>query len=64
MSKQLTQIYVDLTGKSYEELVTAMDRDKFMDPNEAVTWGLIDKVLTNRTEISLLSDVPTSEPVE
>ena len=64
LSKQLTQIYVDLTGKSYEELVTAMDRDKFMDPNEAVTWGLIDKVLTNRTEISPLSDVPTSEPVE
>ena len=64
LSKQLTQIYVDLTGKSYEELVVAMDRDKFMDPNEAVTWGLIDKVLTNRTEISLLSDVPTSEPVE
>lgn len=60
LNVQLTQIYVDLTGKSYDELYTTMQRDKFMDPHEAVRWNIIDKVLTNRSEIP---SAVVSEPV-
>ena len=51
LNKRLTEIYVEITGKSYEELFSTMQRDKFMDPTEAIQWNIIDKVLTKRSEI-------------
>jgi ATP-dependent Clp protease, protease subunit len=50
LKKRLTQIYVDhnSAGKTYEELERDMDRDKFMSAEEALTYGLVDKVITKR----------------
>jgi ATP-dependent Clp protease protease subunit len=50
MKKSLTQIYVDhnSAGKSFEELAKDMERDFFMSANEAVAYGLADKVLQKR----------------
>ncbi|WP_019001634.1 ATP-dependent Clp endopeptidase proteolytic subunit ClpP [Succinimonas amylolytica] len=36
------------TGRSYEEVVQATDRDNFMSAEEARNFGLIDEVLTKR----------------
>ncbi len=36
------------TGRSYEEVVRATDRDNFMSAEEARDFGLIDEVLTKR----------------
>ena len=44
----LTKVYIDNTGKSYEELEADMDRDNFMTAEEAVAYGLADEVVTNR----------------
>lgn len=46
--KVLTEIYVEHTGKTYSELETDMERDFFMTAEEAVKYGLVDKVLTKR----------------
>ena len=46
--KVLTDIYVTHTGKSYETLRADMERDNFMTAEEAVTYGLADKVITTR----------------
>lgn len=46
--KVLTDIYVTHTGKSYETLRADMERDNFMTAEEAVTYGLADKVITKR----------------
>ena len=46
--KVLTEIYVTHTGKSYAELESDMERDFFMTAEEAVKYGLADKVLTTR----------------
>lgn len=50
LKKRLTQIYVDhnSAGKTYEELERDMDRDKFMSAQEALEYGLVDKVITKR----------------
>ena len=48
MKKLLTQIYVDNTGKPYDELEKDMDRDNIMTPDEAVAYGLADKVIAKR----------------
>ena len=44
----LTNIYVTHTGKSYDELRADMERDNFMTADEAVAYGLADKVITKR----------------
>ena len=45
---RLNQIYVDHTGQPIEKIEEAMERDRFLAPEEAVAFGLIDEVVTNR----------------
>ena len=51
MKKNLTQIYVNhnSAGKTFEELEAAMERDNFMSAEEAVAYGLADRVVTRKT---------------
>tara|TARA_B100000378_G_scaffold269819_1_gene258301 strand:- start:123 stop:785 length:663 start_codon:yes stop_codon:yes gene_type:complete len=51
MKRKLNEVYVRHCGKTYEEVETTLDRDHFMDAGEAQDWGLIDKVMTSRSEI-------------
>jgi len=46
--KVLTEIYVQHTHKTYDQLTQDMERDFFMTADEAVSYGLADKVLTTR----------------
>jgi ATP-dependent Clp protease protease subunit len=46
--KVLTEIYVTHTGREYEVLANDMERDFFMTADEAVKYGLADKVLISR----------------
>jgi len=46
--KVLTDIYVTYTGQSYDKLRADMERDNFMTADEAVLYGLADKVITHR----------------
>ena len=48
IKRRLNEIYVEHTGQSYETIEKTLDRDHFMDPEEAVGFGLIDKVLNER----------------
>jgi len=48
LNKTLTEIYVENTGKTYEQLEKDMSRDYYMDANESVAYGLADKILTSR----------------
>jgi ATP-dependent Clp protease, protease subunit len=51
LKKRLTDIYVshNSVGKTYEEFERDMDRDKFMSAEEALAYGLIDKIVDKRT---------------
>ena len=44
----LTNIYVTHTGKSFSELERDMERDNFMTAQEAVEYGLADKLISKR----------------
>ena len=48
--KELTEIYVKTTGKTFEQLSADMERDKFMTPQEAVEYGLADRIVTSRAD--------------
>ena len=50
MKKYLTEIYVrhNSAGKTFEEFSADMERDFFMSAEEAVAYGLADRVITKR----------------
>jgi len=45
--QKLNQIYVDRTGQPYDKIDRDTDRDYFMSAEEALAYGLIDKVITS-----------------
>jgi ATP-dependent Clp protease protease subunit len=45
---RLNQIYIQHTGQTIEVIEDAMERDRFLVPEEAKTFGLIDEVMTKR----------------
>jgi ATP-dependent Clp protease, protease subunit len=46
--KELTQVYQKHTGQPLEKLQADMERDNFMTAEQAVAYGLADKVVTSR----------------
>ena len=47
---ELTKIYEKHTGQPLDKLKDDMERDKFMTPEEAVAYGLADKIVSTRDE--------------
>ncbi|SDH27674.1 ATP-dependent Clp endopeptidase proteolytic subunit ClpP [Roseospirillum parvum] len=48
LRERLNRIYETHTGKPFDEIETAMDRDKYMTAEEARDFGLIDHVVASR----------------
>jgi len=50
MKKNLTEIYVkhNSKGKTYEQILADMERDKFMSTQEALDYGLVDEIVNKR----------------
>ena len=48
LKKRLNEIYSKHTGKSVEDVKSALERDNFMTPDVAKDFGLIDKVVDKR----------------
>lgn len=51
IKKRLNQMYADHTGQPIEKINDAMERDKFMSPEEALEFGLIDKIISHRSDV-------------
>lgn len=49
VKKSLNQIYEKHTHQTYDKIVVSMERDNFMSPEEALEFGLIDKVIEKRS---------------
>lgn len=49
--ERLNQIYAERTGQTVERIQEDLDRDRFMSPDEARDYGLIDNVISNRGEV-------------
>jgi ATP-dependent Clp protease protease subunit len=50
LKNRLNEIYVHHTGQPLEKVEAALERDNFMSPTEARDWGLIDEILTSRSQ--------------
>jgi ATP-dependent Clp protease protease subunit len=50
MRQRLNELYAKYTGQPLEEIEKAMDRDKFLESDEAKAFGLIDVVFDKRPD--------------
>jgi len=53
VKRRMYEAYMRHCGRSYEEVEAALERDRYMTPDEAVDWGLIDQVLARRSDLGL-----------
>jgi len=53
--ERLNKLYEKHTGQPFERLQQDMERDRFMSPEEAKAYGLIDEVIAERTTESVKS---------
>ncbi|MCO5615065.1 hypothetical protein L7F22_069353 [Adiantum nelumboides] len=60
MRSRLNKLYVKHTGTSLDLIEQSMERDKFLSPDEAKEFGLIDEVIERRPD-SLVSDATQPE---
>ena len=56
MRKRLNDLYVKYTGKSLDGIEKAMDRDTFLEAEEALAFGLVDKVFETRPDADKPAD--------
>ena len=50
MKRRLNNIYVKHTGQPYDVIERKLDRDTFLTAEDAVAFGIVDKVFERRTE--------------
>jgi ATP-dependent Clp protease protease subunit len=49
--KQIVELYCEATGRGTAEMEKAIDRDRWMSSDEALGFGIVDKLVTNYKEI-------------
>ncbi len=50
LKQRLNEIYVRHTGQDLATVEAALERDRFMSPEEARDWGLIDEIVESRAK--------------
>ena len=50
LKRRFLVLMSNLTGRSIEQVELDHDRDRFLTANEAVTYGIVDKILQSRAE--------------
>tara|TARA_R110002020_G_scaffold86935_2_gene214555 strand:+ start:74 stop:652 length:579 start_codon:yes stop_codon:yes gene_type:complete len=48
VKRRMIRLYAEHCGRTIEEVEKTLDRDRFMTAEEALEWGLIDRILTER----------------
>ena len=49
LRRRLEEIYAEHTGKPVDEISDAIERDRFLTPEEAREFGLIDRIMNDRS---------------
>ncbi|ODT76322.1 MAG: ATP-dependent Clp protease proteolytic subunit [Pelagibacterium sp. SCN 64-44] len=52
LKRRTNQLYARHCGRTYEEVEAALERDRYMAPEEALAWGLVDHIYAERSQLS------------
>jgi ATP-dependent Clp protease, protease subunit len=55
LKKKMHRLYADRTGLPVERFVELMDRDRWVEPTEAIELGLISKIIGTRKELDAIT---------
>lgn len=58
VKRRMIEAYAKHCGRSYEDVERTLDRDHYMTPEEAKSWGLIDEVYSERGQTEGTSPGP------
>jgi ATP-dependent Clp protease protease subunit len=53
LKRRTNEIYAKHCGRTYEEVEMALERDRYMAPEEAKAWGLVDHIYSDRSQAEL-----------
>lgn len=53
IKEKLNRLIAEHTGQTYEKVANDTDRDNFLSATEAMEYGLVDQLLTNRSDTEL-----------
>ncbi|UYO00633.1 MAG: ATP-dependent Clp protease proteolytic subunit [Devosia sp.] len=53
LKRRTNEIYARHCGRTYDEVETALERDRYMAPEDAKAWGLVDHIYTDRFQLEL-----------
>jgi ATP-dependent Clp protease protease subunit len=56
IKRRLNEIYVHHTGRDYDTIEKTLDRDHFMTSDEALEFGIVDKVISDREAVDSPKD--------
>ena len=62
LKRRMAEILAHHTGQPIEQVETDIDRDRFMTPSEAKSYGLIDDIISSRTIAEKSSPLAEGEP--
>ncbi|MBA2273680.1 MAG: ATP-dependent Clp protease proteolytic subunit [Actinobacteria bacterium] len=63
LTKRMAEIIAHHTGQSFDQVKQDIDRDRFMEPGEAKSYGIIDDVISSRTAVETMPGaLPEGEP--
>ena len=51
-TRRMAEIIAHHSGRSVEDVMRDIDRDRFMTPDEAIAYGLVDEVVSRRLEVA------------
>ena len=55
LKERITKMMAEMTGQTYDKMRDDMERDYWMYPEDAIKYGLIDKIISKRVVDSALS---------
>jgi len=61
--ERLQKLYVHHTGKSYEEIEKALDRDNYMTAHEAKDFGIVDQIIESGTSFGATFDTSVADSI-
>jgi ATP-dependent Clp protease, protease subunit len=62
LKRRMAEILAHHTGQPIEQVETDIDRDRFMTPDEAKNYGLIDDIISSRSIAEKSSPLMSGEP--
>jgi ATP-dependent Clp protease protease subunit len=60
LRRRVEEIYAEHTGRDVSEISDALERDRFFTPEQALEYGLVDRVMASRNGYALASSSSSS----